>query len=129
MDYIKLAEEKIASGSTQEEAIEFVKTTSKQMMLDDGVNELQADMHSFGVVDTLNKHFDVMLERISLPKSLKEEEIQLIPAKPKDERLSICQSCEYIKKPESLLKYCNICLCSLELKTRMDNARCPLGKW
>lgn len=129
MDYIKLAEEKIASGSTRDEAIEFVKTTSNQLMLDDGVNETQAEMHSFQVVDNLNKHFDVMLERIALPKALKEEEIQLIPAKPKNERLSICQSCDYIKKPESLLKYCNICMCSLEMKTRIDGARCPLGKW
>ena len=49
------------------------------------------------------------------------------------ERLSICKDCPY----NSLNKYigtnkqayCTICTCVLELKTRVPDEECPLGKW
>lgn len=42
------------------------------------------------------------------------------------ERLDICRSCpELIKKTEQ----CKKCGCLMNLKTRLNNAQCPLGKW
>jgi hypothetical protein len=51
------------------------------------------------------------------PKS--EEEI-------KEHRLSICRQCpEYIK----LTTQCKKCGCIMEIKTRLENATCPIDKW
>ena len=43
-----------------------------------------------------------------------------------EERMGICNSC-----PEliNLTKQCKKCGCIMTLKTKLENASCPLGKW
>jgi len=44
----------------------------------------------------------------------------------KEQRISICRQCpEYI----SLTTQCKKCGCIMEMKTRLENAVCPIGKW
>jgi hypothetical protein len=43
-----------------------------------------------------------------------------------DRRYSICQSCPSFLK---LTKQCKECGCFMHLKTKLQNAECPLGKW
>jgi hypothetical protein len=47
-------------------------------------------------------------------------------AEVQDERLSICQSCEWFRKSSQT---CRKCGCFMKLKTLLDNASCPIGKW
>lgn len=42
-------------------------------------------------------------------------------------RLLTCMKCEHIKPPP--LNICGICYCHLPAKVRIDNEKCPLGKW
>ncbi len=41
-------------------------------------------------------------------------------------RYSICQSCPELVK---LTKQCKKCGCFMAVKTKMEKAECPLGKW
>lgn len=41
-------------------------------------------------------------------------------------RLSICQGCEFFKKSGNRCKKCG---CFMKLKTHLENAKCPIGKW
>ena len=41
-------------------------------------------------------------------------------------RLDICQSCEFFRKR---FQQCSKCGCFMKLKTMIDKARCPVGKW
>lgn len=41
-------------------------------------------------------------------------------------RLSICQTCEFFKKSGNRCKKCG---CFMKLKTHLENAKCPIGKW
>jgi hypothetical protein len=43
-----------------------------------------------------------------------------------EERYSTCQSCPELIK---LTKQCKKCGCFMELKTKMELATCPIGKW
>lgn len=44
------------------------------------------------------------------------------------QRLEICSPC--IRKGSRLGRdYCKVCLCDLELKTKLKVERCPLLKW
>ena len=44
----------------------------------------------------------------------------------KQERLLICKKCpEYVE----LTSMCKKCGCIMELKTRLENVVCPIGKW
>lgn len=41
-------------------------------------------------------------------------------------RLKICRGCEYFRpKTET----CRKCGCFMKLKTTLENAKCPIGKW
>jgi len=41
-------------------------------------------------------------------------------------RLKICRACEYFRpKTET----CRKCGCFMKLKTTLENAKCPIGKW
>ena len=41
-------------------------------------------------------------------------------------RLEICQACpEYRQKTHQ----CKLCGCFMKLKTTLENAKCPIGKW
>ena len=41
-------------------------------------------------------------------------------------RLAICKTCEHFK-PKS--ERCALCGCFMKLKTKLENASCPVGKW
>jgi hypothetical protein len=41
-------------------------------------------------------------------------------------RLSICESCPELIK---LTKQCKKCGCFMAAKTKLQNAKCPIGKW
>tara|TARA_R100000008_G_C3490541_1_gene118490 strand:- start:105 stop:326 length:222 start_codon:yes stop_codon:yes gene_type:complete len=41
-------------------------------------------------------------------------------------RWAECQSCEYLFKPTGTCKKCG---CFMKLKTKLKNAKCPIGKW
>jgi histidyl-tRNA synthetase len=43
-----------------------------------------------------------------------------------DRRISICESCDHFIK---ITKQCSKCGCFMQLKTRLTNASCPIGKW
>jgi hypothetical protein len=51
---------------------------------------------------------------------------EYVDSKISDERYNICLSC-----PEliDLTKQCKKCGCFMALKTKMEKASCPLGKW
>jgi hypothetical protein len=42
------------------------------------------------------------------------------------ERMDICRKCQFII---NTTKTCRKCGCFMEIKTRIDNAYCPIGKW
>ena len=41
-------------------------------------------------------------------------------------RLEICNSCPNLIQ---LTKQCKKCGCFMQLKTKLDGSRCPIGKW
>lgn len=43
-----------------------------------------------------------------------------------DKRMSICNDCDKLVK---VTKQCKECGCFMALKTRLQNAQCPLNKW
>lgn len=42
------------------------------------------------------------------------------------ERMEICKSCPFLFK---ISKQCRKCGCLMDLKTKLPNAECPIGKW
>ncbi|NBP00403.1 MAG: hypothetical protein EBU90_09820 [Proteobacteria bacterium] len=44
----------------------------------------------------------------------------------KSERLNICLQCEYLVKPTN---QCTKCGCLMNLKTKLKEVNCPIGKW
>ena len=42
-----------------------------------------------------------------------------------DRRFAICQSCEWFTKQQ----LCYKCGCIMKLKTKLEHAKCPVGKW
>jgi len=45
-------------------------------------------------------------------------------AKDADERMAICNACEFLKGDR-----CDKCGCFMSIKTKMATAQCPIGKW
>lgn len=41
-------------------------------------------------------------------------------------RYEICRGCEYFI---NLTKQCKKCGCFMEAKTKLESARCPMGRW
>jgi len=41
-------------------------------------------------------------------------------------RLEICKSCEHYRR---LSNTCRKCGCFMKLKTTLEHAKCPIGKW
>lgn len=41
-----------------------------------------------------------------------------------EQRLKICNSCEHLT-----FGICRVCYCYVALKTKLENATCPKGKW
>ena len=51
------------------------------------------------------------------------------PRSPEDleqHRLNICKSCEFYRERTNQCKKCG---CFMKLKTKLEHARCPIGKW
>ena len=42
------------------------------------------------------------------------------------ERIKMCEDCEFFAP---MTRQCRRCMCFMDLKTKMLNARCPLDKW
>lgn len=47
-----------------------------------------------------------------------------LPEQERNERYSICQSCEYFK-----MDFCKFCGCYMPVKTYMPSQSCPVKKW
>lgn len=43
-----------------------------------------------------------------------------------EERFAMCKGCEHFIK---LSKQCKKCGCFMNLKTKLEEATCPIGKW
>lgn len=43
-------------------------------------------------------------------------------------RKAICRKCEY-KKVICNASFCKICGCSIKIKTRVEDGKCPMNKW
>ena len=43
-----------------------------------------------------------------------------------NKRLEICHSCDFFYKPVGI---CRKCGCVMKLKTKLQEATCPIGKW
>jgi hypothetical protein len=41
-------------------------------------------------------------------------------------RLEICSKCEFFR---TTTKTCSKCGCFMKLKTKLEHAKCPIGKW
>jgi hypothetical protein len=41
-------------------------------------------------------------------------------------RLEICKTCEFFRQKTETCKKCG---CFMKLKTRLEQAKCPIGKW
>jgi hypothetical protein len=57
---------------------------------------------------------------------------KFIPKLTKDQivenRRTVCNSCPNMKK-NLVADYCGICKCIIKIKTKLDKAKCPEGKW
>jgi hypothetical protein len=49
-----------------------------------------------------------------------------IDQKTADQRMDICKSCPELIQ---LTKQCKKCGCFMEMKTKLEYAKCPIGKW
>lgn len=43
-----------------------------------------------------------------------------------DARMEICRSCDKFKQ---LSQRCSLCGCFMTMKSRLEGANCPIGKW
>jgi hypothetical protein len=60
------------------------------------------------------------------PWDLLNSNIGRVSAEIREKRLSICKQCpEFI----SSITQCKKCGCIMNLKTKLPNAECPIGKW
>ena len=57
-------------------------------------------------------------------KGLSGEEIT-VPKEVAEDRYLICEGCPHLTR----IKTCEICLCSMKLKTKVKDSECPIGKW
>lgn len=53
--------------------------------------------------------------------------ILLASKEEKKQRLDICKKCEFVKN--KVLLRCGKCECLLNLKTKLKEVVCPIGKW
>lgn len=45
------------------------------------------------------------------------------------QRLAICDACEYLRRGPAGVKWCGKCGCVLQVKTKIPGATCPIHKW
>jgi hypothetical protein len=55
-----------------------------------------------------------------------EEEVRVNYILYPEERIAICEQCEWYRKS---IAQCKKCMCLMKLKTRLKSAKCPIGKW
>ena len=48
------------------------------------------------------------------------------PEEISESRLEICRGCEFYRQKSNQCKKCG---CFMKLKTKLEEARCPIGKW
>ncbi len=54
----------------------------------------------------------------------------MVPDEVVQQRLAICHTCEFrITAPVVNVEICKACGCTLALKTKFEQVRCPMGKW
>lgn len=64
--------------------------------------------------------------RPARPWDLFNKNIEKVGTQVREERMSICRVCpEFIE----LTSQCKKCGCFMNVKTKLTNASCPLGKW
>lgn len=129
MDYSKFAEDELKAGKSVEEIAASIKDSVKTQLLVDGVNESQSEMFSITYAENVFKQFAYLEERSKFPKALSDEQLALLEVKPIEFKRDACNSCDYIKSKDTVLKRCDICHCLLEFKWRIDSSHCPIGKW
>jgi hypothetical protein len=72
---------------------------------------------------------DKLKERIDDVNSLRasiKSALQVVPEEVRTERLSICNSCEFLFAPTAQCKKCG---CFLKAKTAFAQFKCPIDKW
>lgn len=129
MDYVKYAQDEIKNGKNIDEIALYIKNNVKEQSLIDGVNEQQAELFSVSYTENVFKQFEYLEERSKYPKSLSDEELDKLEIKPIEFKKDACNSCDFIKSKDSVLKRCDICHCLLEFKWRIESSHCPIGKW
>jgi hypothetical protein len=67
-----------------------------------------------------------MSENKLRPWDIFNKEIEKISGKLKEERLAICNDCEFFIKKVNI---CQKCGCQMNIKTTLAEAACPIGKW
>lgn len=65
-------------------------------------------------------------DRPARPWDLFNKNLEKVTGDQYDRRMDICLTCEHIIK---LTHQCKKCGCMMDLKTRLPNATCPVGKW
>jgi rRNA maturation protein Nop10 len=65
-------------------------------------------------------------QRPARPWDLLNPKIENVPEKVRQERYSICESCEMFN---TVTKTCVSCGCFMALKTKLPHAFCPKNKW
>ena len=50
----------------------------------------------------------------------------LAEASKANNRMAICENCEFLKKD---FYQCDKCKCFMKVKTKLDAAKCPIDKW
>jgi hypothetical protein len=74
----------------------------------------------------MNKMAQKLAELENLKLKQMADMVKLIPGHIREERMSICNSCEHLFKPTSTCKKCG---CFMKMKTYLPEQRCPLNKW
>jgi hypothetical protein len=65
-------------------------------------------------------------ERNARPWDIFNKNITKLEGSISEERLQICKTCEHLIQ---LTSQCKKCGCLMNLKTKLPNAYCPVGKW
>ncbi len=66
------------------------------------------------------------MERDAKPWDMLNPNIEKLTEELSDARLEICKLCEFYR---ARTNQCKKCGCFMKLKTKLENAKCPLGKW
>lgn len=128
-NYQIIAENLHQEGKTLDEILEHIKNLAYTDSISGGINENQSKMFSLEVAQNSYRHIQAIIDGVLSP-ILTEQELSVMPTiDNSEERINICKSCPYVMSPETSFIRCKICNCMLELKTKSEVSRCPIGKW